>query len=99
MDCFSATKVSHLYYMTISADGRHLYISDHERYQVLRILSLEEGADPRTNFEVSVGSGDRCIPGDVEKCGDGGHALRAKLTHPKGRSFKKIHFWLKYHFS
>jgi len=40
--------------------------------------------DPGLNGEVVVGSGERCIPGDLSNCGDGGPAKQAKLTHPKG---------------
>ena len=29
------------------------------------------------------GDGLRCVPGDRDACGDGGPALRARLTYPK----------------
>ncbi|XP_014290946.3 teneurin-a isoform X3 [Halyomorpha halys] len=80
----SATQVSYQYYLVLSpADGR-LYVSDPERHQILRVISLDSVPEPSINWEVAVGSGDRCIPGDETSCGDEGPALQAKLAHPKG---------------
>lgn len=82
--CCSATQVSYQYYLSLSpADGR-LYISDPERHQILRVLSLDAVPDPAGNWEPAVGSGERCIPGDEGNCGDEGPATNAKLAHPKG---------------
>ncbi|CAG7727590.1 unnamed protein product [Allacma fusca] len=80
----SATKVSHQYYLTVSPADGHLYISDPEKYQVLRVNSMEEIEDPRVNWSPVVGSGLKCVPGDPENCGDGFPAKLAKLNHPKG---------------
>jgi hypothetical protein len=66
------------------ADG-HLYISNPEKHQVLRVLSLEAVTEPDINSEPVVGSGERCIPGDETHCGDEGPARDAKLAHPKGQ--------------
>ncbi|KAL1116307.1 hypothetical protein AAG570_005802 [Ranatra chinensis] len=80
----SATQVSYQYYLALSpADGR-LYVSDPERHQILRVITLDSVAEPAINWEVAVGSGDRCIPGDENSCGDEGPAVQAKLAHPKG---------------
>ncbi|XP_073995971.1 teneurin-a transmembrane protein isoform X3 [Rhodnius prolixus] len=80
----SATQVSYQYYLALSpADGR-LYVSDPERHQILRVISLDSVPEPSINWEVAVGSGGRCIPGDETSCGDEGPALQAKLAHPKG---------------
>ena len=35
-----------------------------------------------SNWEAVVGTGERCVPGDL--CGDGGPASKAKLNYPKG---------------
>ncbi|CRK90588.1 CLUMA_CG004290, isoform A [Clunio marinus] len=75
----SATQVSYQYYLTVSPADGHLYISDPEKYQVLKVTELANNS-----MEAVVGSGHRCIPGDEEKCGDGGLAKNARLSHPKG---------------
>ncbi|XP_011183401.2 teneurin-a isoform X2 [Zeugodacus cucurbitae] len=80
----SATQVSYQYYLAVSPADGHLYISDPERHQILRLLRLEKVKDPNINSEPIVGSGQRCIPGDEGNCGDGGPALQARLSHPKG---------------
>uniref|UniRef100_A0A8D8XG00 Tenascin-like protein n=1 Tax=Cacopsylla melanoneura TaxID=428564 RepID=A0A8D8XG00_9HEMI len=84
----SATQVSYQYYLALSPADGHLYISDAEKHQILRVLSLESVTDPSINWEVAVGSGERCIPGDETNCGDNGPALSAKLSHPKGLTIK-----------
>ncbi|XP_055911433.1 teneurin-a isoform X2 [Eupeodes corollae] len=80
----SATQVSYQYYLAVSPADGHLYISDPEKHQILRLLRLEKVKDPSINSEPVVGSGQRCIPGDEGNCGDGGPALQARLSHPKG---------------
>jgi hypothetical protein len=83
--CCSATQVSYQYYLSISPADGHLYISNPEKHQVLRALSLEPVTEPGINCEPVVGSGERCIPGDETHCGDEGPARDAKLAHPKGQ--------------
>ncbi|XP_033243232.1 teneurin-a isoform X3 [Drosophila miranda] len=80
----SATQVSYQYYLAVSPADGHLYISDPERHQILRLLRLEKVKDPSINSDPVVGSGQRCIPGDEGNCGDSGPALMARLSHPKG---------------
>jgi teneurin len=80
----SATQVSYQYYLTVSPADGHLYISDPEKHQVFKVLYLENVKDPLMNIEAVVGSGQRCIPGDEQNCGDGGPAKLARLSHPKG---------------
>ncbi|XP_033216143.1 teneurin-a [Belonocnema kinseyi] len=79
-----ATQVAYQYYLCVSPADGHLYISDPEKHQILRALSLDEVQDPDINIEPVVGSGERCIPGDEGHCGDEGPAIRSKLAHPKG---------------
>ena len=31
-----------------------------------------------------IGTGERCLPGDADNCGDGGQATKARLSYPKG---------------
>ncbi|XP_059078932.1 teneurin-m-like isoform X2 [Tigriopus californicus] len=37
-----------------------------------------------SNWEVFIGNGERCLPGDSDHCGDGGKAENARLAYPKG---------------
>ncbi|XP_076255670.1 teneurin-a transmembrane protein isoform X2 [Rhynchophorus ferrugineus] len=79
-----ATQVAYQYYLTISPADGHLYVSDPEKHQILKVLSLEPVQDPSINSEAVVGNGERCIPGDDTACGDEGPAKYARLAHPKG---------------
>lgn len=81
----SATQVSYQYYLCMSPADGHLYVSDPEKHQILRVLSLDAVRDPNINVEPVVGNGERCIPGDETNCGDESPAIRAKLSHPKGK--------------
>ncbi|XP_055525741.1 teneurin-a isoform X2 [Wyeomyia smithii] len=78
------TQIAYQYYLTVSPADGHLYISDPEKHKILIIIQLENVPDPSANSDVVVGSGQRCIPGDEESCGDGGPAKEARLSHPKG---------------
>jgi len=80
----SATQVSYQYYLCLSPTDGHLYVSDPEKHQILRVSTTNSVADPAINYEIYVGSGERCIPGDQSSCGDGGPAINAKLSNPKG---------------
>ncbi|CAM1325684.1 TENM2 (predicted) [Pycnogonum litorale] len=81
----STTKVSYQYYLAFSPTDGDLYLSDPERHQILRIKSIERPSDdPSNNYEVTAGSGHKCLPGDKDSCGDGRTALEAKLIYPKG---------------
>ena len=37
-----------------------------------------------SNFVRVIGTGERCLPGDDDNCGDGGKAANARLSYPKG---------------
>ena len=37
-----------------------------------------------SNFVRVIGTGERCLPGDADNCGDGGKATDARLSYPKG---------------
>lgn len=80
----STTQVSYQYYLAVSPADGHLYISDPEKHQILKVLSVDDVKKPLINSEPVAGSGQRCIPGDEENCGDGGPAMKARLSHPKG---------------
>lgn len=80
----NATRVSYRYHMAISPVDGTLYISDPESHQIIRVLRQNDFSDPERNWEVVVGSGERCLPGDEAHCGDGAQARDAKLAYPKG---------------
>jgi len=40
--------------------------------------------DLAQNYEVVAGTGEQCIPGDKDRCGDEGLATAARLFYPKG---------------
>lgn len=80
----STTQVSYQYYLTVSPADGHVYISDPERHQIHKIISVDKVTKPMSNSEPVVGSGQRCIPGDESNCGDNGPAKLARLSHPKG---------------
>ncbi|KRT82794.1 hypothetical protein AMK59_4421, partial [Oryctes borbonicus] len=79
-----ATQVAYQYYLTVSPADGHLYVSDPEKHQILKVISLEPVQDPSINSEPVVGNGERCIPGDDSNCGDEGLAKHSRLAHPKG---------------
>lgn len=76
----SETRVSYRYHMAVSPLDGSVYVSDPEAHQVLRIGVMAGDLLP----VVVVGSGQRCLPGDKNRCGDGGQAIHARLTYPKG---------------
>ena len=76
--------VAYRYHMALNPHDDILYISDPESHQVIRILDTLDPKDIENNYEPVIGSGIRCLPGDQDQCGDGGHATQARLTYPKG---------------
>ena len=81
---FSSSQGSFLYEISISPADDSVYMTNSERHQVWRILRVEDVKNPADNWEVMVGTGERCVPGEKGNCGDGGMALEAKLSFPKG---------------
>lgn len=84
MGIFSSSQGSFLYEISISPADDSVYMTNSERHQVWRILSVDDVDSPMDNWEVVVGTGERCVPGDPANCGDGGPASAAKLSFPKG---------------
>ncbi|XP_064078294.1 teneurin-m-like isoform X3 [Macrobrachium nipponense] len=78
------TRVSYRYHVAVSPLDGSVYVSDPEAHQVLRLESTDNVLNPLHNTIAVVGSGQRCLPGDPHKCGDGDHAIHARLTYPKG---------------
>lgn len=46
-----ATQVAYQYYLTVSPADGHLYVSDPEKHQILRVISLDQVSDPMINSE------------------------------------------------
>lgn len=61
-----------------------LYVSDPQARSIIKVASLRSIRNVRENFEIAVGDKRQCLPGDKEECGDGGLAINAKLSRPKG---------------
>ena len=79
------SEVPYKYFMTVSPLDGKLYISDHESMQVTRVKTMGAVRDLSQNVEIIVGTGEQCVPGDPELCGDGGLGRNAKLFYPKGK--------------
>ena len=47
-----------------------------------------------SNFVRVIGTGERCLPGDNDNCGDGGKAADARLSYPKGEYIRAINIIL-----
>jgi len=62
-----------------------LYLSHAKKHQVWKIETLdgEKIKDPKNNWKPVVGTGERCLPGSGDDCGDGGPANEARLDYPK----------------
>lgn len=46
-----ATQVAYQYYLSVSPADGHLYVSDPEKHQILKVISLEPVTDPSINSE------------------------------------------------
>ena len=80
----NATSVAHRYYLAVNPQTGSLYVSDPEAHRILEIIDTVSPSDVEHNYRVLIGSGVRCLPGDEDRCGDGGPALQARLIYPKG---------------
>jgi teneurin len=80
---FGPQQQSFLYSLAVSPAEEGLYLTNSERYQVWRIPLLSGVERPAENYEVVAGTGDHCVPGLPENCGDGGPAVQARLIFPK----------------
>ena len=79
-------EVPYKYYMTVSPVDAKLYISDHQSLKIMRVKTMGAVRQLAHNYEVIAGTGEQCVPGEAEKCGDGGLAISSKLNYPKGSS-------------
>ena len=90
----SSTRVSYRYHLahrtyTGELEMRQtVYVSLPESHMIIMLKTVDSPSDIENNWVRVVGSGERCLPGDNDNCGDGGKATDARLSYPKG--------WLEY---
>ena len=77
--------IPYKYFMTVSPLDGKLYISDYQSKRISRVKTMGAVRELTKNVEVIAGTGDQCVPGDENQCGDQGPAMDAKLFYPKGR--------------
>jgi hypothetical protein len=84
---FGPRQQSFLYTLATSPGEEGVYLTNSERYQVWRLPLLTGVERPGENYEAVAGTGEHCVPGAADSCGDGGPALQARLIFPKVRHF------------
>lgn len=89
----SSSRVSNRFHLAHHSTFSHeleqkqtVYISQPEHHQIIRLKKVSHVGDDELeiNSEAFIGNGERCLPGDSDGCGDGGKAINARLTYPKG---------------
>ncbi|XP_036392110.1 teneurin-4 isoform X1 [Megalops cyprinoides] len=80
---------AHKYYLAACPVSGTVYLSDTSSRKVLKVKSLTVVKDVAKNLEVVAGTGDQCLPFDETRCGDGGKAVEATLTNPRGITVDK----------
>nr|XP_032827140.1 teneurin-3-like isoform X4 [Petromyzon marinus] len=81
---------SHRYYLAVDPVSGWLYVSDTNSRRLYRVRSLTgRVGDLTSNGEVVAGTGEQCLPLDETRCGDGGRAVNASLTNPRGVAVDK----------
>ncbi|KAM6973576.1 LOW QUALITY PROTEIN: teneurin-4 [Aplochiton taeniatus] len=80
---------AHKYYLATSPVTGAVYLSDTSSRKVSKVKSLNAVKDMAKNVELVAGTGDQCLPYDDTRCGDGGKAVEATLTNPRGITVDK----------
>ncbi|XP_073343268.1 teneurin-4 isoform X5 [Pagrus major] len=80
---------AHKYYLATSPVNGAVYLSDTSSRKVFKVKSLRVVKDVAKNLELVAGTGDQCLPYDDARCGDGGKAVEATLTNPRGITVDK----------
>lgn len=78
---------AHKYYLATSPVNSAVYLSDTSSRKVFKVKSLNVVKDVAKNLELVAGTGDQCLPYDDARCGDGGKAVEATLTNPRGNAW------------
>ncbi|XP_069055316.1 teneurin-3 isoform X5 [Pleurodeles waltl] len=80
---------AHRYYLATDPVTGDLYVSDTNTRKIYRPKSLLGAKDLTKHAEVIAGTGEQCTPFDEARCGEGGRAVEATLTTPKGIAVDK----------
>ncbi|XP_064157702.1 teneurin-4 [Anguilla rostrata] len=81
---------AHKYYLSTCPVSGTLYLSDTSSRKVFKVKSLNVVKDVAKNLDLVAGTGDQCLPFDETRCGDGGKAVEAALTNPRGITVDKF---------
>ncbi|KAL0972664.1 hypothetical protein UPYG_G00192610 [Umbra pygmaea] len=80
---------AHKYYLASSPVSGAIYLADTSSRKVFKLKSLSAVKDVAKNLQLVAGTGDQCLPYDETRCGDGGKAVEATLTNPRGITVDK----------
>ena len=91
---FASNQGSFHYDIKVSATDNYLYLSHAERRQIWRLRIPEDNEakrnedydyeDEDVEIEIVAGTGERCLPGAKDACGNGLRATQARFDSPKG---------------
>ncbi|XP_073476803.1 teneurin-2 isoform X4 [Aquarana catesbeiana] len=84
-----SNNIAHKYYLAVDPVSGSIYLSDTNSRRIYKIKSLTGEKDATTNLEVIAGNGEQCMPFDEARCGNGGKAVDAILTNPRGIAVDK----------
>ncbi|KAM3925791.1 teneurin-2 isoform 6-T6 [Leptodactylus fuscus] len=87
-----SNNIGHKYYLAVDPVSGSIYLSDTNSRRIFKIKSLTGAKDITTNLEVIAGNGEQCMPFDEARCGNGGKAVDAILTNPRGIAVDKNGF-------
>ncbi|XP_075712537.1 teneurin-2 isoform X1 [Rhinoderma darwinii] len=87
-----SNNIAHKYYLAVDPVSGSIYLSDTNSRRIYKIKSLTGAKDIATNSEVIAGNGEQCMPFDEARCGNGGKAVDAILTNPRGIAVDKNGF-------
>ncbi|KAM9329348.1 teneurin-3 isoform 4-T4 [Gastrophryne carolinensis] len=86
---FRHSNLAHRYYLATDPVTGDLYVSDANTRRIYRPKSLSGAKDLIKNADIIAGTGEQCTPFDEARCGEGGKAVEATLTTPKGIAVDK----------
>ncbi|XP_075065930.1 teneurin-2 [Mixophyes fleayi] len=84
-----SNNIGHKYYLAVDPVSGSIFLSDTNSRRIYKIKSLTGAKDIATNLEVIAGNGEQCMPFDESRCGNGGKAVDAILTNPRGIAVDK----------